>query len=73
QNVKEGHPYKHWLESNGVPEYPIILKEYDALLNRYANDNPALQPQMHEAARTAFFHERYFWEHAYELENFFKI
>ncbi|MGL5722349.1 MAG: hypothetical protein ACRCY4_08120, partial [Brevinema sp.] len=46
QNVKEGHPYKHWLESNGVPEYPIILKEYDALLNRYANDNPALQPQM---------------------------
>ncbi|MGL5255284.1 MAG: hypothetical protein ACRC9L_09880 [Brevinema sp.] len=73
QNVKEGHPYKHWLESNGVPEYPVILKTYDALLNRYADQNPSLQEKMHEAARAAFFHERYFWQDAYTLNNFFEI
>ena len=73
QNVKEGHPYKHWLESNGVPEYPIFLKRFDEILNRYAEESPHLQERMHQAARTAFFHERYFWQDAFTLNNFHSL
>ncbi|MGL4389065.1 MAG: hypothetical protein ACRCTJ_06715 [Brevinema sp.] len=70
QDISNNHPYRHWLISNGNPEYPKILITYDNLLNKFANQSPNLQEKMYQVARTAFFHERYFWRDAYNLENF---
>ncbi|MGL4561473.1 MAG: hypothetical protein ACRCV0_04205 [Brevinema sp.] len=70
QDVPNDHPYRHWLISNGNPEYPKIIKTYENLLNKFANQSPHLQEKMYHVARIAFFHERYFWRDAYYLENF---
>lgn len=73
QNVPSTHPYRHWLVSNGSPNYPPIIQTYSDKLNQYAEANPSLRPAMEEAARTALFHEYYFWQDAYQLKNFFSL